>query len=138
MSALFSVTIDSSVKSRQRQQTESTSPGSLRYGVIICYNKIYRQITGQCSAYHKMVVLDCVWATDPSNPSTVRNSEEAVKMVKIWVALLNGPWLKSLIDNVGKLALFIKFYKCSFHKIKTKLSKYCHMLLKMQPRQISG
>ena len=54
------------------------------------------------------------------------------RRVKIWVALFNGPWLKSLIDNVAKLALFIKFYECSFHKIKTKLSKYCHMGLKMQ------
>ena len=40
-------------------------------------------MTVQCSAYYKMVVpgvvLDLVWATDPSNPSAVRNGE-AVKM----------------------------------------------------------
>ena len=55
------------------------SPGSLRYGVIICYNNFNRYVTGQCSAYQKMVVLEFVWATDPGNLSAVRNGEEAVK-----------------------------------------------------------
>ena len=56
----FGVTLDSSVKSRPALQTKSTSPGRLQFGVIICYDKIKRQVTGQCSAYHKMVVLDLV------------------------------------------------------------------------------
>ena len=38
----FGVTLDSSVKSRPGQQTISTSPGRLQFGVIICYNKIKR------------------------------------------------------------------------------------------------
>ena len=38
----FGVTLDSSVKSRPGQQTKSTSPGRLQFGVIICYNKIKR------------------------------------------------------------------------------------------------
>ena len=45
--------------------------------MIICYNKIKRWVTGQCSADHKMVVLDLVWTTDPSNSSAVGNGEEA-------------------------------------------------------------
>ena len=73
----FGVTLDSSVKSRPAQQTKSTSPGRLQFGVIICYHKIKRQVTGQCSAYHKMVVLDLVWTTDPGNTSAVGNGEEA-------------------------------------------------------------
>ena len=72
----FGVTFDSSIKSRPGQRTKSTSPGRLQFGVTICYNKIKRYITGQCSAYHKMVVLDLVWTTDPSNSSAVANSEE--------------------------------------------------------------
>ena len=38
----FGVTLDSSVKSRPGQQTKSTSPGRLQFGVIICYDKIKR------------------------------------------------------------------------------------------------
>ena len=38
----FGVTLDSSVKSRPAQQTKSTSPGRLQFGVIICYHKIKR------------------------------------------------------------------------------------------------
>ena len=38
----FGVTLDSSVKSRPGQQTISTSPGRLQFGVIICYNKLKR------------------------------------------------------------------------------------------------
>ena len=38
----FGVTLDSSVKSRPGQQTKSTFPGRLEFGVIICYNKIKR------------------------------------------------------------------------------------------------
>ena len=38
----FGVTLDSSVKSRPGQQTKSTSPGRLQFGVIICYSKIKR------------------------------------------------------------------------------------------------
>ena len=38
----FSVTLDSSVKSRPAHQTKSTSPGRLQFGVTICYNKIKR------------------------------------------------------------------------------------------------
>ena len=106
------------------------SPGSLRYGVIICYNKISSYVTGQCSAYHKMVVLDFVWATDPVNPSAVRNGEEAVKTCENMVALSNGPWL--IMHNVAKLALIITFYECSYHKIKAQLSTYCSMGLKIQ------
>ena len=75
----FGVTLDSSVKSRPVQQTKSTSPGRLQFGMIICYDKIKRYVTGQCSAYHKMVVLDLVWTTDPGNRSAVRNGEEAFK-----------------------------------------------------------
>ena len=45
--------------------------------MIICYNKIKRYITGQCSACHEMVVLDLVWTTDPGNSSAVGNGEEA-------------------------------------------------------------
>ena len=36
------VTLDSSVKIRAGQQTKSTSPGRLQFGVIIYYNKIKR------------------------------------------------------------------------------------------------
>ena len=98
----FGVILDSSVKSRPALQTKSTSPGRLQFGVIICYDKIKRQVTGQCSAYHKMVVLDLVWTTDPGNSSrgrkwwggvrdgwkygwrclTVRSSR--VKLIKFW------------------------------------------------------
>ena len=35
--------------------------------------------TGQCSAYHEMVVLDLVWTTDPGNSSAVGNGEEALE-----------------------------------------------------------
>ena len=38
----FGVTLHSSVKSRLGQQTKSTSPGRLQFGVIICYDKIKR------------------------------------------------------------------------------------------------
>ena len=40
--SVFGVILDSSVKSRPIQQTKLMSPGSLQYGVIICYNKINR------------------------------------------------------------------------------------------------
>ena len=53
------------------------SPGRLQFGVIICYNKIKRYVTGQCSAYYEMVVLDLVWTTDHGNSSAVGNGEEA-------------------------------------------------------------
>ena len=46
----FGVTLDSSLKSRPGQQTKATSPGRLQFGVIICYNKIKRKVTVQCSA----------------------------------------------------------------------------------------
>ena len=86
-----------------------------------------------------MVVFDFVWATDPGNPSMVRNGKEAVKMGEniCGVALFNGLWLKSLIDNVAKWTLFIKFHECSCHKIKRMLSNYCHMGLKMQSTFVS-
>ena len=67
-----------------------------------------------------MVVLDLVWTTDPGNSSAVGKGEEAFK---------TG-------ENMGgavKYGLFIKFDECSFHKIKRKFSKYCHMGLKLQP-----
>ena len=73
----FDVTLVSSVKSRPGQQTKSMYPGKLQLGVIICYNKIKRWVTGQCSVYHKMVVLDLVWTTDLGNSSAVGNGEEA-------------------------------------------------------------
>ena len=41
----FGVTPDSSVKSRPAQQTKSTSPGRLQFGVIICYNRINPNLT---------------------------------------------------------------------------------------------
>ena len=89
-------------------------------------------VTGQRSAFHKMMVLNFVYATDYPGyprPEIVRRQS---RRVKIWAVLFVGQWIKSLIDNVAKLALFIKFYEYSFYKIKTKLSKYCHMGLKMQ------
>ena len=69
--------------------------------------------------HHKMVVLEFLWATDPGNPLLL-------------LALFNSPRLKSLINNVAKFALFIKFDECSFHKMKAKLSKYCHIGLNTQ------
>ena len=56
-----------------------------------------------------MVVLDLIWTTDPGNSSAVGNGEEAFETVST--------------DKVLKYGLFIKFYECSFHKIKRKLSK---------------
>ena len=63
----------------------------------------------------------------PGNPSVVRNSEDSVKTGENTGGAVNGLWLKSY---VAKFALLIEFYECSFHKIKIKLSKYCHMGLK--------
>ena len=86
----FGVTLDSSIKSRPGQQTKSTSPGRLQFGVIICYNKIKRSVTGQCSAYHEMVVLDLVWTTDPAIRPRSEMVRRRSRWVKIWVALFNG------------------------------------------------
>ena len=36
-----------------------------------------RYVTGQRTAYHKMVALDLVWTTDPGNSSAIGNGEEA-------------------------------------------------------------
>ena len=102
----FGVTLDSSVKNRPGQQTKSTSPGRLQFGVIICYYKIKRKVTGQCSAYHKMVVLDLVWTTDPGkwwggvqdgwkygwHCLTVRSSK--VRLIKFWnMDFLLNSWM---------------------------------------------
>ena len=38
----FGVTLDGSVRNRLGQQTDSTSPGRLQFGMNICYNKIKR------------------------------------------------------------------------------------------------
>ena len=73
-----------------------------------------------------------VWTTDPGNRSGVRNGEEAFKTGENMCGAVQ--WSVGLTDKVKKLALFIKFHECSFHKIKRKISKYCHMVLKMQPK----
>ena len=41
-------------------------------------------------------------------------------------------WLKRLIDNVAKLALFLKYYECSFHEIKNKVIEILSHGVKMQ------
>ena len=38
--------------------------------------------------------------------------------MKIWVALLNGPWLKSLIDIASNSALLLNFMNVAFIKSK--------------------
>ena len=65
-----------------------------------------------------MVDLDLVWTTDP----VIRPRSEMVRSqsrwLKIWVALLIGPWLKSLIANASKLALLLDFMNVAVIKSK--------------------
>ena len=95
----------------------------MRYGAIICYNRITGLVTGQSSAYHTMVVLDLVWTTDPCNTSAVRNGRETVRTREN----MGGAVKCSVAQKFDKLIFLIKFYEYSFHKSETKLSKYCHV-----------
>ena len=54
----FGAILYSPLESRPMLQTRRVSPGNLRPGVIICYDKIKRCASDPCSGYHKIVVLD--------------------------------------------------------------------------------
>ena len=57
-------------------QTRTMSPGNLRPGVIICYDKIKRCASDLCSGYHKIVVLDTLWILRHGNSSAVVHGEK--------------------------------------------------------------
>ena len=114
----FGVTLDSSVKSRPVQQTKWTSPGRLQLGVIICYNEIKWYVTCQCSAYHKTVVLDLVWTTDPGNSSAVGNGEEALETGENMGGAVQRSVAQSLTDKVSKFWLLLNFINVAFKQSK--------------------
>ena len=63
-------------------------------------------MTGQCSAYHKIVVVDMVFTTDLCNLSTIGNGEEVFEMgINLGGAVQS---VKSLHD---KMCTFIKFHE---------------------------